>query len=898
MKRPSKEQPRTNPSAASPVEPASLWSATQSVEVPEGKTITEYLSQHGLQRGVELDQSVAEYAAASILRVEGGRKYEVGRLIAKGGMGVVNEAKDLNYRRTVAMKVLSKDVQSRRGVTARIGHQPRPEDLLRFIEEAQVTSQLEHPNIIPVHELGLDQDGNVFYTMKFVKGVTLTEVLDNVRRGHQEVIEQFPLGRLLTIFQKACDAVAFAHSKGVVHRDLKPDNIMIGDFGEVLVMDWGLAKVLRRQAVSTTPQVPMMEQAEPATVDPASLSRRKKKGEQDTSIDSIRTDTVGSGLRTISGRVMGTPGFMAPEQASARADDIDTRSDVYCMGAILYSILTLRPPVKTKNIRTTLRKIIHGDIPPPVSFNPPGPGAKARAKTKVRKPEKVVVLSHLPGGQIPVILSDIAMKAMSVNPVERYQTVQELQHDIEAYQEGLIWHLVVDEDFSDPDILSRWEVIGGQHEIKEGELRLYGGEPQILLLKKDVPGDVRIEFECRQESVYLNDVGCFVGAIRSANRKEIPSSGYELKYGGYDNSLNVLMRSNQKIWSDQASPLVRGKIYRVRAERIGSRLRMAVNNEDVFKVTDRDPLSGPDRTAVGLLGWMADTRYTRIRVYSLGTPWKSDILDTAERHLQKGHYVTAADLFKEVLDSYPDSDRLERAKKGYATARHRRQLMENLPESKEKLQRAWPSAAVQIRMDNDGLTVEITNAGITDLSPLKGLPLTSLYCAGNRIESLEPLRGMSLVTLNCSGNAIESLDALRGMPLTTLICECCRITSLEPLRGMALTMLNCGGNALANGLEPLRDMPLTWLSCWGNDLDALDPIADMKLSTLYMDANRVQSLAPLHGMPLATLHCNGNRIEDLEPDETTQQILSRYATGEIELSEMNRLLDKYSSAIL
>jgi serine/threonine protein kinase len=119
-----------------------------------------------------------------------------------------------------------------------------PEQVVRFIEEAQVTAQLEHPSIVPVHELGVDENGNVFYTMKYVRGTSLQAVLDGIRHGDAATIRDYPLSRLLTIYLKACDALAFAHSRGVVHRDLKPDNVMLGDYGEVLVVDWGIAKVL------------------------------------------------------------------------------------------------------------------------------------------------------------------------------------------------------------------------------------------------------------------------------------------------------------------------------------------------------------------------------------------------------------------------------------------------------------------------------------------------------------------------------------------------------------------------------------------------------------------------------------------------------------------------------
>jgi serine/threonine protein kinase len=772
-------------------------------------------------------QSVLDaFDPGELLEAVSGSKYRIDRVIGEGGMGVIYEAKDLNCRRQVAMKVLN------------LGTDLKKEDVLRFIEEGQVSSQLEHPNIVPIHDMGLDDEGNLFYTMKYVHGVTLTDVLLEIRRGNEETIHAYPLARLLTIFQKVCDAVAFAHSRGVIHRDLKPDNVMIGDYGEVLVMDWGLAKVLECAEVST---------AATGLIGP---EVQKAPGRQ---IESIRKKEGSTTLRTMSGRVMGTPGFMAPEQATLRGRAVDERADVYSLGAILYSLLVLRPPVTGKEVPKLLKQIAEGDFISPAAFEQQGKGSRQMERR------------HLPDGEIPAALSDMAMKALATDPDERYGTVRDLQADIEAFQNGRVWHLVLDEDFTDEQVLENWDVIGGNWSIEDGELRVYGGEPQILLLKQGLAGDACIEFECRQESVYLNDAGCFLSAVRSENKKEIPSSGYEFKYGGYDNSLNVLMRSDLKIWSERSSPLKRGKTYVVRAERIGAQLRMVVNGEEIFRVRDPDPLSGSERTAVGLLGWMADTRYRHIRVYTLGAPWHGDILDTAERQLQKGHYGTAMDLFEEVMESFPDAERMRKARKGFETSRNREFMQEHLPSWEDHLREAWPGIPFDIRMDNDGLTVEVSNAGITDLLPLLGMPLTSLYCDGNEITDLSPLAGMPLQRLEISDNPIEDLGPLSESPLVTLLCESCLIRSLEPVARSTLSMINCGGNPLEDGIRPLARCKLTWLACWGTGIDNLEPVRGMPLTALYADANEIADLSPLQHMPLNTLHCTGNIIADLAP---------------------------------
>jgi len=745
-----------------------------------------------------------------LLKVQGGDKYKVGDVVAEGGMGVVKQAEDLRCKRIVALKVLRED-----GELSQLDRQ-------RFIDEARITAQLEHPNIIPVHELGFDTNKRAFYAMKFVKGSTLADILLDIRRGDEKTIERYPLSRILKVFQKVCDAIAFAHSRRVVHCDLKPDNVMVCDFGEVLVMDWGLARFMDSEEVG----------------DNAEGSK--------------------SGVSLLNpGAIVGTPGFLAPERI-LNDGLTDTYSDIYSLGAMLYSILTLRAPISGPDTRELLRQIVRGDIIPAYAFNDPATLAKYEdGKVDLRFP-------HCPEGKIPAALSDIAMKALSTLPEDRYETVQYLQEDVAAFQDGLVWNLMVDENFSGPVLDERWEVVGGQWELKNGELHMHGGEPQLLILKQDMPGDVRIDFVCRQEGGYLNDVSCFMSARHSVNRREIPFSGYEFKYGGYENAMNLLVRSDRRLWSEVASPLMPGKNYHVRAERVGSRLRLLVNNREIFKVNDPDPLTGADRTVVGLFGWIARTSYSRVRIYCLGTPWKTDILDMADRQVQRGNYEMAIAMYDEALASTPDAKRKERAKRGRETALRCDQFSTRLPALQDVLQKAWPKATVHLAMDNDGMTLDIGGGEIDSLEPIRGLPLRALYCAHNRITSLEPLRGMKLVTLNCNGNPIADLEPLRGMPITSLWIEGCGIADLGPLKGMPLTMLLAGENRVKD-LEPLRGMEITNLSIWGNELESIDPLRGMPLSMLSCNANRIANLDPLKGMLLVTLNCSGNRIESLEP---------------------------------
>jgi serine/threonine protein kinase len=310
------------------------------------------------------------------------RKYDIGGIIAQGGMGAIVDAQEKLLRRKVAMKVML--------------HTGSQQELLRFIEEAQITGQLEHPNIVPVYELGVDEQEQVFYTMKLVRGTTLHQVLQLIDTGAPEIVEKYPLSALLTIFQKACDALAFAHSKGVIHRDLKPANIMLGEYGEVLVMDWGLARASgRNQAAGTEPER--------------------------TLVRSARQDE-GAAMMTMAGMVLGTPQYMPPEQARGETEKFDARTDTYSLGAILYHILTLEPPISGDDVDQLLQSVSEGKVAAHVA----GTGPKRIESTRT--------LRHIPGGKIPEPLAAITRKAMAMERADRYQTVKEFQAAVQTFQ--------------------------------------------------------------------------------------------------------------------------------------------------------------------------------------------------------------------------------------------------------------------------------------------------------------------------------------------------------------------------------------------------------------------------------------------------------------------------------
>ncbi|MEQ1862250.1 MAG: WD40 repeat domain-containing serine/threonine-protein kinase [Chthoniobacteraceae bacterium] len=326
----------------------------------------------------------------------GADNYVLGEEIARGGMGYILEAEDTKLRRTVAAKLMIFDSDTDEGIKQ------------RFLREAEVLALLAHPNIVPIHDIVWEDGVPLFYTMKRVNGRTLQAILHDLRKEDAAALRDFTLDRLLLVFRKVCDALACAHSKGIIHRDLKPENFMIGEFGEVLVMDWGLAKTR------------------------AESGERKPESESAAgNLSALRSPL--SALNTLQGSVMGTPQYMSPEQARGEIDSLDERSDIFSLGGILYAILTLRPPVDGATLDEVLTKVRSAVIAP---LDLP----RRHEGTKADKTAASFVSSslrgYLPGGRIPAALASVVMKALRLDPAQRYQSVAEFSADIEAYQAG------------------------------------------------------------------------------------------------------------------------------------------------------------------------------------------------------------------------------------------------------------------------------------------------------------------------------------------------------------------------------------------------------------------------------------------------------------------------------
>ena len=290
-------------------------------------------------------------------------RFQMLRFHAAGGLGEVFVAEDGELHREVALKEIKRQ------------HAGQEESRARFVLEAEITGNLEHPGIVPVYGLGTYPDGRPYYAMRFIRGETLAAA---IKRFHGQAPVRFDslefrqlLGRLVAV----CQAIAYAHSRGVLHRDLKPGNIMLGKFGETLVVDWGLAKVVGR------PDAGAAGPGEEGLLNPAGGGRAQA--------------TVG---------VVGTPAFMSPEQAAGKVEELGPATDVYSLGATLYVLLTNRPPFQGPVVEV-VKQVERGEWLPPRQVN----------------------------GSVPAALDAICRKAMALRPEERYASALALAEDVEHW---------------------------------------------------------------------------------------------------------------------------------------------------------------------------------------------------------------------------------------------------------------------------------------------------------------------------------------------------------------------------------------------------------------------------------------------------------------------------------
>ncbi len=825
-------------------------------------------------------------------------KYIFSKSIGRGGMKMVIQVKDRDTMRDIAMAVFPD-----------AAHRPAA-DSRRFIDEARITARLEHPNIVPVHDIGIDASGAPYFTMKLLRGETLASVLKKLGAGDPEYRELYPLRALLRIFNKVCDAVAFAHSKGVIHLDLKPENIQIGDFGEVLLMDFGLAKVISKADEDVMNEAPGM-----------------------------KTQNYIPGV-TMDGVTKGTPGYMAPEQAAGKNSLKDFRTDVYSLGAILYSIATCENPLSDRSdMKQMMIDTVKGRIIPP----------------RERTPERL----------IPGALEAVILKAMSVHPQSRYQSVKELRDEIRAFLNGFATQaekagvakqlllFIRRNKITFPAIaVSIFLLLGiSFYGIQESARRKAGWVE--LCSDQFTDGQVNIENSaCYDPTLYyrvpnwnFSEQGMVMrsgewffidklnmGAGERVVLKFIPQegasvkvalhtkidplnygwenpSGYTVLLSGLGGSLDMIYKNRKKgfgtVLASGNTGIVPGKLNTVVIERDNERFLIQVNDEKPLETTDLFPLA-TDR--IGAFGLRAEGEVVlqSLELSRLVLPEKASPLIAGDALLQRNHYEDAVEQYMLIAENYDSGPITDAAlAKAYVTAAT---YLENI--EKRELVRKAVKAKLSARMhkyvyrqqilETDALIswkngdyassfrtidqlfelnprteimIRILQLPHKKLSPevaekmlefiAKNNTLAQLDLSGFGLTSLKTLRTMGLRYLDCSGNKLTSLEGLERMPLEVLNCSDNQISSLEPIRFIVIRTLICRNNRITS-LEPVNMSRMNSLDVSFNELNSLDSLTGKELQTLAIRKNKISSLVPLYGLRLRLLDAGENLISNLE----------------------------------
>jgi serine/threonine protein kinase len=773
-------------------------------------------------------------------RGKGKQRYVIEGEIARGGMGAVLRAVDCDIRREVAVKFLL--------------DKSDPTKKLRFIEEAQITGQLEHPNIVPIHDLGADNQGGLYFTMKMVQGRSLAQIVEGLRQHPKTAEKEWPLSRLLTIFVNVCNALAYAHSHNVIHRDLKPANIMIGDFGEVYVMDWGLAKVRR-------PDDPLWAKA--ATEAPSGAAASGSGTAPQTKVATSRD--VDADL-TQDGAILGTPVYMPPEQALGEIAQIDQRSDIYSLGAILYELLTLQPPVeKEGGYLAILARVAEGAIQRP----------------EQRVPERA--------GRIPRELSAVTMKALARRKEDRYLTVERLRRDIERFQEGRSVSARED-SFGE----AAWKLVKRNKGVSAATAAA------LVVISLIVGFGYQYNYEARLKAEQATaDFLREQGEKQARTRNAVPALIRSARQVGLDGPLDdALKQVDVALAYEQdnvEARLLKGQLLLAQKDWTGGR-------EELQRYLQHQPKDADARKLVELCapGKKQDTLFLvavaevlqRQNANTLAARLLAEVRRAVEARkplleayrkqinaawpgLGRGLYLAENGEFQLFLTNYKQVAALEPLQ-GMQLAQLSLAGCSNIKD-------LTPLQGMPLTQ------LDISSCPVQDLTPLKGMPLTELNIASTKVQDLTPLQGMKLASLNlhqCKG--VKNLTPLRGMPLTDLSLQGTAVKDLAALEGMPLTTLDISFCAAVHDLMPLKDMPLTTVylrlcpqirdltALQGKKLTKLDlrgipvgdlkPLQGMKLTELILEACPVRDLTPLKDMPLTALSLyNCGMVKDLKP---------------------------------
>lgn len=805
---------------------------------------------------------------SAVMQPRTGDKYRYRKMIGRGGMKLVLQVYDNDTMRDVAMALLP-DISTRSKL-----------ELGKFLREARITASLEHPNIVPVHDIGLDSAGSPYFTMKLLKGETLGTVLQKLDEGDETYLERYTLKNLMHIYIRICNAIAFAHSKGIVHLDLKPENVQLGDYGEVLVLDWGLARKIQVRKHGTAPAKA-----------PAKTQKIRKQGASEAAAE----------------QADGTPGYMAPEQISGSRYSSSFRTDIYALGALLYTMITYKNPLHSTRLDDMLRDTLQGNIQRP----------SERASDK----------------EIPFGIEAVVLKAMSLNPDERYSSVDELRSEVNSFINGF------DTKAEKASVLKKSLLFVKRHKrafisgslililvlqllmvyMREAKRRvsvwrnvftadfLQPGYPVDLIHFKDHnfkddpqgwKGAVLDKGLALKKGIWLNLKEQFSGNIKISCALEIPKDA--------KGELELILRDPEKdrtlyvFYLDKQDPgevqilcadnfyapriLIEDKVgnpwgkqsffqYKLSSFRKVSSpshskkiLLHAEFREDtlVFQIDRETVLSirsalivKPNQITFALRSGMDGVKLSGIKIHRLVPPEHTLPLFLGDALLQEK-------LYDKTIRSYMQIEENRRGTKvaGEALIKAYQVAARYLPdeerskitlEIKKLLAAFYPDFDQAVLLEEDvciawknkdyalaavllekafehdpdtsvmekilALPHERLTPDVGDLllrMIRKSRRITSVDLSNYGLRSLQALAGMELISVNCAGNKLRTLKGLSGRKLRSLNCAGNDLRTLDGISLQALHYLDCSGNRISNFSFLTRSPLLKRLKTTGN----------------------------------------------------------------------------------
>lgn len=720
-------------------------------------------------------------------------RYQLQGEIARGGMGAILKGRDTDLGRDLAIKVLLDT------------HKDKPEVIQRFIEEAQIGGQLQHPGIAPVYELGQFADRRPFFSMKLVKGETLSKLLADRRNPADE------RGKFLGIFQQICQTMAYAHNRGVIHRDLKPANIMAGAFGEVQVMDWGLAKVLASGGIADE-----------------SASQRQQQGQ--SIIQTLRTGVgsgppgtlVGVGSHTEMGSVMGTPAYMPPEQALGEIDHLDERADVFGLGAILCEILTGKPPYVGDDGTQVFRMASRGQL-----------GDCFQRLDACGADADLIVL---------------ARHCLELEPQDRPRNASVVAERMASYLQS------VESRLRETELAKVDAQVRAEELRRRQKLALSAGTAIVASLVIGIAVSAwqarRADLAAKQAQSQQQRASAALEELRAtapAFAEQARALVAKERFGEAIEKLDYAM----KLRPDAAEYLV------AKGDVLQCQLKLAEAAAIYREAMHVQPGHARAEASAALCDELlsakpnADGKLTRESLAKLHLAMQRQQRPAAElmpvaRLLGEEKSLLVA-YWLERLKDLPVSAEQPLAKR--LSVREDGRLALNLSDT--KVLDLSPLAGAPLAELNVSSTKETSE--LADLTPLRGLELVELNISNTSVTDLSPLREMrTLERLALAQSKVTDLTELSGLRLKRLSFQGCPVTDLTPIQKMQLEELDLRETRVTD-IAPLIGMPIKSIDLSLTPIVDFSPLAKLPLEKCYLQRNRITDLSIFRGMPLKEL---------------------------------------------